>query len=72
MAAAIQATTGPLVALAKPRTATLKGLGAMMRAARGARMVAPMLASQADAAGQVDAASQADAATQADAVTPRV
>ena len=48
-AAAIQATTGPLVTLAKPRTAALKGLGAMMRAARAARMVAAMLAREGDA-----------------------
>ena len=48
-AAAIQATTRALVALAKPRTAALKDLGAMMRAARAARMVAAMLAREGEA-----------------------
>jgi hypothetical protein len=48
-AAAIQATTRALVALAKPRTAALKDLGAMMRAARAARTVAAMLAREEDA-----------------------
>jgi hypothetical protein len=48
-AAAIQATTRPLVALAKPRTAALKGRGAMMRAARAAQTVAAMRARPAEA-----------------------
>ena len=43
-AAVIRGTARTPVALAKPRTAALKGLGAMMRAARAARMVAAMLA----------------------------
>jgi hypothetical protein len=58
-AAAIQATTRALVALAKPRTAALKDLGAMMRAARAARMVGAMLVSQGDAATEADAATPA-------------
>ena len=55
-AAAIQATTRPLVALAKPRTAALKGHGAMMRAARAARMAAAMRARQAEAVEAIQAA----------------
>ena len=48
-AAVIRGTARTPVALAKPRTAALKGLGAMMRAARAARMVAAMLAREGEA-----------------------